>query len=249
MELEEADVWEEHPSDSAAASGVLEAEASEQKSGLLHGLAGSAGLVGSAASGGVGGLGAVGATAPAAAAIYISARRFSGVSAGSSGGDDRGAAATRDAADAARASANLMGSSMPINIPMMGRGAASERAAGAAAAGRAATFVPPHLLEQQQEAGSGQGGMLLSGVSPSASLKRDKLLQRNAILRRTGFIEAGGSPLLPEILDPIREGRPLVLQGGELSRAMGGGSIGRMTGRRVASSLSQALVADASPRS
>lgn len=47
-----------------------------------------------------------------------------------------------------------------------------------------------------QEAGSGQG-LLLSGVSPSASLKRDKLLQRNAILRRTGFIEAGGSPLLP----------------------------------------------------
>ncbi len=39
--------------------------------------------------------------------------------------------------------------------------------------------------------------MLLAGVSPSASLKRDKLLQRNAILRRTGFIEEGGPPLLP----------------------------------------------------
>ena len=47
--------------------------------------------------------------------------------------------------------------------------------------------------------------MLLAGVSPSASLKRDKLLQRNAILRRTGFIEAGGSPLLPGA-------RPLLLQ-------------------------------------
>jgi len=39
--------------------------------------------------------------------------------------------------------------------------------------------------------------MLLAGVSPSASLKRDKLLQRNAILRRTGFIEEGGPSLLP----------------------------------------------------
>jgi hypothetical protein len=51
-----------------------------------------------------------------------------------------------------------------------------------------------------------------------------------------------------EVLDPIREGRPLVLAGGELSRAMGGGSLGRIAGRRAASSLSQALVADASPR-
>ena len=51
-------------------------------------------------------------------------------------------------------------------------------------------------LARPQEASSGQG-MLLAGVSPSASLKRDKLLQRNAILRRTGFIEEGGPPLLP----------------------------------------------------
>lgn len=50
------------------------------------------------------------------------------------------------------------------------------------------------------------------------------------------------------MLDPIREGRPLVLQGGELSRVMGGGSLGRIAGRRLASSLSQALVADSSPR-
>ncbi len=30
-------------------------------------------------------------------------------------------------------------------------------------------------------------------MSPSTSLKRDRLLQRNAILRRTGFIEAGAA--------------------------------------------------------
>ena len=30
------------------------------------------------------------------------------------------------------------------------------------------------------------------GVSPSTSLKRDRLAQRNAILRRTGFIEGLG---------------------------------------------------------
>lgn len=35
-------------------------------------------------------------------------------------------------------------------------------------------------------------GVSIGGMSPSASLKRDRLLQRNAILRRTGFIEAGG---------------------------------------------------------
>lgn len=34
-------------------------------------------------------------------------------------------------------------------------------------------------------------GVSLGTMSPSTSLKRDRLLQRNAILRRTGFIEAG----------------------------------------------------------
>lgn len=39
---------------------------------------------------------------------------------------------------------------MPINIPMMGRGASGDPTGGLAAAGRAATFIPPHLLDQQQ---------------------------------------------------------------------------------------------------
>lgn len=60
------------------------------------------------------------------------------------------------------------------------------------------------------------------------------------------FADALGLPARAEVLDPIREGRPLVLAGGELSRAMGGGSLGRIAGRRAASSLSQAL--EASPR-
>lgn len=72
-----------------------------------RGLAGSAGVTGSAASAG-GGLGAAGATAPAAAAIGISARRRGGAGAGGSSCDDRGAAATREAAQAARASATVM---------------------------------------------------------------------------------------------------------------------------------------------
>lgn len=42
------------------------------------------------------------------------------------------------------------GSSMPINIPMMGRGASGDPAGGVGAAGRAATFIPPHLLDQQR---------------------------------------------------------------------------------------------------
>ena len=37
--------------------------------------------------------------------------------------------------------------------------------------------------------------MQSQGISPSASLKRDRLVQRNAILRRTGFIE--GSRIAP----------------------------------------------------
>lgn len=36
-------------------------------------------------------------------------------------------------------------------------------------------------------------GVSIGGMSPSTSLKRDRLLQRNAILRRTGFIEAGAA--------------------------------------------------------
>ncbi len=36
-------------------------------------------------------------------------------------------------------------------------------------------------------------GVSIGGMSPSASLKRDRLMQRNAILRRTGFIEAGAA--------------------------------------------------------
>ncbi len=39
---------------------------------------------------------------------------------------------------------------MPINIPMMGRAGSGEGAGDPEGAGRAATFVPPHLLEQQR---------------------------------------------------------------------------------------------------
>ncbi len=39
---------------------------------------------------------------------------------------------------------------MPINIPVAGRGDAGGKAGSGARAARAATFVPPHLLEQQR---------------------------------------------------------------------------------------------------
>jgi hypothetical protein len=42
-----------------------------------------------------------------------------------------------------------------------------------------------------QEAKLCATGVSITGMSPSTSLKRDRLMQRNAILRRTGFIESG----------------------------------------------------------
>ena len=49
-----------------------------------------------------------------------------------------------------------------------------------------------HIL-LMQEARLCATGVSITGMSPSTSLKRDRLLQRNAILRRTGFIEAGAA--------------------------------------------------------
>lgn len=45
-------------------------------------------------------------------------------------------------------------------------------------------FVPPHQLSQRYE-----WQFSVSGLSPSASAKREKLRARNAILRSTGFLE------------------------------------------------------------
>ncbi|KAK9830522.1 hypothetical protein WJX72_012210 [[Myrmecia] bisecta] len=122
-----------------------------------------------------------------------------------------------------------MGTSAPINIPMMATMAAKNFGTGTGAHKRqldqdrqASTFVPPHLLEQQaQRTAATQAADLYTGVSPSASLKREKLIQRNAILRRTGFIESlpGHEPTM----EPIKESHLEVLLQGQsaLSQALG----------------------------
>ncbi|DBA98734.1 TPA: hypothetical protein ACH3X1_014507 [Trebouxia sp. C0004] len=97
-----------------------------------------------------------------------------------------------------------MGSSAPINIPIMSR-LPSLRDDEAEDAKK--PFVPPHLVDESRNNESLQQHFsIMTGVSPGASVKREKLQQRNAILRRTGFIEGpaclGG---VREVMDPIKE--------------------------------------------
>jgi len=93
-----------------------------------------------------------------------------------------------------------LGTSLPVRIPGAamargeGRGGAIYAAEAAGPRVGAATFVPPHLLHAAM-AGSGSGGLLLAGESPAASVKRDRLLQRTAVLRSTGFLEPTAAPL------------------------------------------------------
>lgn len=101
----------------------------------------------------------------------------------------------------------LQGTSAPIRIParaVPGRGTDAESSGEKRFA---STFVPPHLIEQQQS--HTITAATYSGVSPSASLKRERLYQRNAILRSTGFIET--NPIVrhsfAETLDTIKEGQ------------------------------------------
>jgi Senescence regulator len=72
---------------------------------------------------------------------------------------------------------------------------------GGAAAAVAATFVPPHQLSRQEDF-----AFSFSGASPSATIKRDRLRARNAILRSTGFLEPGA---VAAAADVTGEGLPL----------------------------------------
>lgn len=101
---------------------------------------------------------------------------------------------TQQEADAA-----LMGTSAPIRIPKVQRKAILEGSPGMAArTGLGADFVPPHLLEDNAE----NFGLL----SPSTSVKREKLVARNAILRSTGFIEVQSfTAPTSEIIDAVKE--------------------------------------------
>ena len=99
--------------------------------------------------------------------------------------------------DRNNSASNLMGTSMPISIPMMQRRpSGADLAAGGgsgSAGGGGARFVPPHVLYRQTSESHRDGplGGLPdeSGLSPTTAAKRERLLARNAILRSTGFIE------------------------------------------------------------
>uniref|UniRef100_A0A7S0WQA6 Uncharacterized protein n=1 Tax=Chlamydomonas leiostraca TaxID=1034604 RepID=A0A7S0WQA6_9CHLO len=85
-----------------------------------------------------------------------------------------------------------MGSSVPINIPFMGgRGAPGARPEqGPHMDQYPATFVPPHQLSQRDDF-----SFSVTGESPGAVIKRDRLRVRNAILKSTGFLEHQGGVL------------------------------------------------------
>lgn len=103
-----------------------------------------------------------------------------------------------------------MGTSVPVAIPSAARRKLAQHGVltGVNDGIRAATFVPPHQLMAQMEDNGDKFSLDFAkgGISPSASLKRDRLVQRNAILRRTGFIEGGRGASFLETMDPIREG-------------------------------------------
>lgn len=76
----------------------------------------------------------------------------------------------------------MQGTSAPIAIPNMAgwRGGADGKGSGRQA-DAASTFIPPHQLSRQEDF-----TFSFTGASPSATLKRERLRARNAILRSTG---------------------------------------------------------------
>jgi hypothetical protein len=88
-----------------------------------------------------------------------------------------------------------LGTSAPINIPHMSRWKLGSTTEGgdAAAANVPQTFVPPHQLSQKDDF-----MFSVTGASPSAVIKRDRLRQRNASLRSTGFLEKGAKAASPQ---------------------------------------------------
>ena len=90
---------------------------------------------------------------------------------------------------------------MPIRIPKMQRRAIAQGSPGSATKGFGPDFVPPHLLEVKDSDVSDPGLIF----SP-ASVKREKLVARNAILRSTGFIEVQSfTAPTGEIIDAVKE--------------------------------------------
>jgi hypothetical protein len=78
----------------------------------------------------------------------------------------------------------LQGTSAPIAIPNMGTWRAGADGKGSGRQQDAAsTFIPPHQLSRQEDF-----TFSFNGASPSATLKRERLRARNAILRSTGVL-------------------------------------------------------------
>lgn len=93
--------------------------------------------------------------------------------------------------------AGLMGTSAPIRIPKSHRTGVVNGSPGARK-GFGADFVPPHMLEDH--------GKDPSELFSPASVKREKLFARNAILRSTGFIEIKQfTAPTGEIIDAVKE--------------------------------------------
>lgn len=104
---------------------------------------------------------------------------------------------------AAEAADAYLGTSMPIRIPIMSRHRKKVSITGSLE-GRPATFIPPHLMESHA---SGQRNFAPGSVlSPSAAVKREKLMARNAILRSTGFIEVQNfAAPMSQVIDAVKE--------------------------------------------
>lgn len=103
----------------------------------------------------------------------------------------------------AAANSAALGTSMPIRIPSSLRRNFSNpsMAQGKTAFG----FIPPHLMDAEQ---TDLVGVSYGGTSPSAAIKREKLMARNAILRSTGFIEGSQELRLgaaAEVIDQVKE--------------------------------------------
>lgn len=95
---------------------------------------------------------------------------------------------------------------MPIRIPLMQRRGLS--GSPTMVEGRRVGFVPPHLIDSGAiGTESLKGGVASSlGLSPTAAVKREKLIARNNILRSTGFIEVQqfAAPM-GEVIDSVKE--------------------------------------------
>jgi len=74
----------------------------------------------------------------------------------------------------------VQGTSAPIAIPNMAPWRGGDKGSGRQA-DAASTFIPPHQLSRQEDF-----TFSFTGASPSATLKRERLRARNAILRSTG---------------------------------------------------------------